>query len=783
MEEQLLKSLGNLEKRIQLLHEIVSQTDPDLDNQLNTALWLVTTLLEMNTGIISNVEGDTYTIEYCYSKENELQPNQQYELGNTYGSITVQNDAIITIDYMRESHWNRHPCYSIFSLESYIGVPLRIDGELYGTLSFSSSSPKKDGFIPLDSNLVSLMADWVGSILKRKQIEHELKEREALYKLISTNSADMVCLHKPDGTYQFVSPSVKNILGYTPEELIGTNPYDLFHPGDLLKIQEESDQKSLENDLAKNFEYRIRRKDGEYIWFDTASKSITNEQGEVVKLQTTSREITDKKKVSILFEKSQQMANVGGWEYDLKTGELFWTDEVYRIHEVPIGSKVFVEEGIDFYPGKAKNTIRQALNYTIETGKKYDVSLPFVSAKGNHKWVRAIGKALFDDEKAYMIRGTFQDITEQMKLKDLFIQAQKMAHVGGWEYHINSDDLFWTEEVYHIHELPPGSPIDIGQALSFYPPKARPVIQHKIQECLDDNISWDVELPIVTANRTKKWVRAKGHAEYVEGKAVKLIGTFQDITRQKENKEKIKQQNTQLVHLSQTRDKLYSIIAHDLKGAFNGINGMLGLIEEELEDQNNESVMYKLNLAQTSSQNASKIFQNLLDWILIQQDQLKPSTKDADIVELVKKNIKVMTSAAANKEIEIITEFETDVMPVKADPEMLGTVFRNLISNAIKFSNPKNRVVIGIYNHEGNIIIAVKDYGIGMPESVKESLFTVDSRPQRKGTSKEKGNGLGLLLCKELIKLHHGTIEVESEEHKGTEFRIRLPQHNYATRN
>jgi signal transduction histidine kinase len=112
---------------------------------------------------------------------------------------------------------------------------------------------------------------------------------------------------------------------------------------------------------------------------------------------------------------------------------------------------------------------------------------------------------------------------------------------------------------------------------------------------------------------------------------------------------------------------------------------------------------------------------------------------------------------------------------VKCDQTMISTIFRNLLSNALKFSKEKSEIDISISNTDTQAHISIKDYGIGMPESVKNTLFDPSSRPKRAGTKNEKGTGLGLLLTKEMIELNNGTIQVESEDGVGTEFLITLP--------
>lgn len=655
--KELRNDISAIEKRLRLLYEITSQHSPNLDEHITKALKLTTELLGLDMGIVSSIDDNMYIIMNHYSKNNQVENGQRFEIGKTICSITIGDDKVTAINNLDNSPYREHPCNASLNVKSYLGVPIRFDESVYGTLNFCSSKPNKKGFIEADKTLIKLLGEWVSGVIKRKHIEQKIVESERRFKLISTNSHDLICLHDPDGTYRFVSPSAKNITGYNPSELIGTIPYNYFHEEDLKRIQ-GSHQRALESNTIKSMQYRFRMKNGEYIWLDTATQPITNDEGEIVNLQTTSRDISEMKKMELIFSQAEKMANIGGWEYDLKTGKLTWSDEVYRIHEKPIGEEVFVEEGLSFYPGQAKQKIQDELENTLKTGETYDLEVPFISAKGNNKWVRAIGQAQLTD-----------------------------------------------------------------------------------------------------------------------GKPSKLFGTFQDITKQKEYEERIRNQNNELKHLTSNRDKLYSIIGHDLKNALFGITGMADILKDEMESgkEDPEQLLYHANLLRSSSKNAHQLLKNLLKWINLQRQNSNPEFTEVDICDLILECISIYKVIAENKNISIETDLH-DCPAYNGDPEMLKTCFRNLISNALKFSESDSKIKITSGSKDDQLIVKVKDFGIGMPVEVKENLFNPGDRPKRYGTNNEKGTGLGLLLCKEFVELHNGKIDVESEEGKGSEFIITLPK-------
>jgi PAS domain S-box-containing protein len=146
-------------------------------------------------------------------------------------------------------------------------------------------------------------------ITRRKRAEEELRKSEARFRLLAEKMSDLVCLHEPDGRYVYISPSCRRLLGYEPEELLGTDPYDLFHPDDLERIRTEAHDKALEGQEAISITYRIRKKSGEYTWFETLTEPILDEGGEVVRLQTSSRDVSERKRVErVLAEAARAKA-------------------------------------------------------------------------------------------------------------------------------------------------------------------------------------------------------------------------------------------------------------------------------------------------------------------------------------------------------------------------------------------------------------------------------------------------------------------------------------------
>ncbi len=763
--------------KAQLLLKIFSQKEEDLDIQLQKALEWATTELGMDLGIISHIQNDTYTIKKFWPISDDLNENQEFSLNNTYCSLAIKQDDVFYVNHMAQSEFNEHSCYKKFKLESYIGKQFHLEGTLYGTLNFSSVEPRPDGFTEDDEMFVRLLSGWVASTIHRRDIQDALHKEHRLYKLISTNSAEMICMHKLDGTYTYVSPSVKNLLGYSPHELIGTNPYDIFHPDDLKRIAEESHAKTASGETDPTIQYRIRKKDGNYVWFDTATQPVF-ENGEVIALQTTSRDVTERKRLELLFQQSQKMANVGGWEFNLKSNELYWTEEVYRIHELDPSVPITVDKALTYYPSESRERVEYAMAEAISNGDTYDMELPFNTEKGNQIWVRVVIKAEFLGTEATHLYGTFQDITRKKRIEELFKETQEMANVGGWEYYLETGDLFWTDEVYRIHEIPVGTPVKVEDGISFYPEGfSRDSIISALEHTQKSGEAYDLELPFVTAKGNEIWVRAIGHAELIDGRAVKLQGSFQNITERKENEEKIRSQLAQLTQLKSTREKLYSIIAHDLRNSIYGITGLTELLIDELkaDEIDADDLAEKLTLVQMSADNSYKLLDNMLTWVKLQSGMLNLNLSQFELNTIIANILDLLRPALDSKKIQVNQNLPSE-LKVYGDQNLISTILRNLINNAIKFSEVGSYINILVSDTDKEqISITVEDHGVGMSEDTIKNLFNSEIRPRKEGTMNEKGSGLGLILVKELAELSNGFIQVNSELNKGSSFILTIP--------
>jgi len=169
-------------------------------------------------------------------------------------------------------------------------------------------------------------------------------------------------------------------------------------------------------------------------------------------------------------------------------------------------------------------------------------------------WVSENARAVLDETGTLLYyEGQIEDITERKQAEQALAQSHdllnltgQIARVGGWELDVETQTLTWTEEVYRIHEVDPATRLNVAEAINFYAPEARPVISAAVQAAINSGTAWDLELPLITAQGRRIWVRAQGQAERRDGRTVRVFGAFQDITERKQAEERLAQDHTLL---------------------------------------------------------------------------------------------------------------------------------------------------------------------------------------------------------------------------------------------
>ncbi|MCB1193887.1 MAG: hybrid sensor histidine kinase/response regulator [Leptospiraceae bacterium] len=236
----------------------------------------------------------------------------------------------------------------------------------------------------------------------------------------------------------------------------------------------------------------------------------------------------------------------------------------------------------------------------------------------------------------------------------------------------------------------------------------------------------------------------------------------------------IRHQKQKLEVLNAAKDKLFSIIAHDLRNPFQGILGLGEVIIHNIAELDKAQIHKYVSSMYRSTKEGYNLLENLLEWSRTQTDKIQYFPEKLNINHVVQANIRMSSSTAQNKSIQLKSLVKDDIY-VLADKNTIDTIFRNLISNAIKFTPKNGEVTIDSKLTDRFVEIIISDTGVGIPKEDIDKLFQISVKYSTNGTENEKGTGLGLILCKEFIEKNGGTISVESIEGKGSSFKFTLP--------
>jgi PAS domain S-box-containing protein len=296
----------------------------------------------------------------------------------------------------------------------------------------------------------------------------------------------------------------------------------------------------------------------------------------------------------------------------------------------------------------------------------------------------------------------------------------------------------------------------------------------EIEEILNKHLNGETEYyesvhRVKTRDGSWKWILDHGMVvqRNKENKPVRTIGTHIDITRQKETEQ-------QLQELIVTRDKLFSIIAHDLRGPIGNFLPILDLLtgSKDIDEETKKIFIEELKKAARST---FSLLENLLSWSRSQANAILLKSALFVINNTIRDNIDLLLSSAKNKSITISQKISEE-LSIYADPDTVNLVIRNLLTNAIKFTPDNGTITVSAHDNGRQIEVEIADTGVGMTKEVVDILFTSKTFRTTRGTHDEKGSGLGLILCKDFVERNGGEIHVESVVGEGSRFIFTLPK-------
>jgi PAS domain S-box-containing protein len=616
----------------------------------------------------------------------------------------------------------------------------------------------------------------------QKLQEIALANSEIKYRSIIENSLYAFLQTIPEKAVVDVNQAAIDMFGYTLEE------FKQLERGDLLAIDDPNFQVFMEtrNKFGKAAAELIGiRKSGERFPCSVSSSIYTDTQGKMVN-SLMIMDITEKQKAENTIRLSEEQFR-GAFEYSAIGMALFDIEgrcqranqrlcDMLGYTEEELKELNFVE--ITHAEDVPRNL--QLLNELIAGGRdNYYMEKRYIHKSGRPVWV-LLGVSILREANGQPVRliSQIQDITKTKEAEHAMAVSEKKYR----KIFENTQDIYYrTDQNGIITEISPSIEKYYGDkreniighpAINFYYFKEdRDRIVNVLRQ---DGSVIDFEVKLKTKNSELRYASVNARLIIEDEQVLGSEGSIRDITLRKLQENELTSLNTELKALNTHREKLLSIVGHDLRNPVAASLKLAELAMMDVDDATKEDLLEYISKMEAGLQNANELLEDLLRWAKNQFNTLDFNPVLIEDVQLqVMICLKRLKPMAEAKHIELIEHVDEE-LKLYADRDMLDTIIRNLVSNAIKFT-ARGTVVVAASQRAGDILFSVTDTGKGMPDSIVRQLWTKSSHYSTYGTSGEKGTGLGLELCLDFVKKHRGQIWVESIVGHGSRFYFTIP--------
>ncbi|PKL81903.1 MAG: hypothetical protein CVV24_12910 [Ignavibacteriae bacterium HGW-Ignavibacteriae-3] len=630
----------------------------------------------------------------------------------------------------------------------------------------------------------------------------ELKQRETEYWLDATltNINDGIITTDESGVVNYVNKAALFKLNSKKEYLFGNSVFDLFKLYDYKsRLEIENPIRTIlrnNNGEIRNKELVLKRHDNTTTIIEATTSLIHFDKGKISGAVFVFRDISERKTAEEALKKSQEryravveQINDGIILHDIETLKIISSNSAYQ------RMTGYTEEELEHLTAYDLTSTNQDRNgdYISEVIKFKNI------IRGERKERRKDG-TLMDSEVtlsliSYLNKEVVciivRDITEKKKT-DILIKETELRYRHLFE--AMAQGVVYQDSEGNIISANPAAYRILGLSDNEFigrlsiDPKWRSI--HK----RDPNFEGD-EHPSILALQTGKrvsnitlrvyhpkdkshrWIILEAVPEFRENETIphRIFTTFTDITEQKLTLDELKKSQENLKELNATKDKFFSIVAHDLKSPFQGLLGFSNLLAENYDDLLDEEVKKISNNIYKATKNLFSLIEHLLSWSRLQTNRMECNIETLELRAVVIYVVNLITPNAIAKSISLEDNIGEEIS-VLADERMLSSVLENLVTNAIKFTRKGGAVTISASIIDDFIEICVSDTGVGIPKEDLDKLFRIDHTHTMKGTDGEIGTGLGLILCHEMIQKLGGTIWVQSEVDRGTSIYFTLPK-------
>ncbi|MDZ7806803.1 MAG: PAS domain S-box protein [Gracilimonas sp.] len=397
----------------------------------------------------------------------------------------------------------------------------------------------------------------------------ELKKNETRFRALVENGSDVLLIMDTDGNTEYASPSIKNILGYSPEEVLKMEIYNKIHPDDLYPLQTKiAECLNLSGEPVLVKPVRLKDKNGNWRWFDGSITNMLHEpsiEGLVYNFREITERIEAEQRIIESKEKYQSLiGTIDGviWEAEPDSMQITYISEQsrtmfgYEPDQWVKSDKFWMQK---LHPEDRDATVEK-YQKEVEARRNHELEYRLKKNDGQYAWIRDLITVVTDDGKPTKVRGLMMNISEEKDLQTKLADAYRLSKIGTWELDLVNEKLNWSKFVKELHEVDADYKPDLESAINFYKEGwSKDRIKKIVDTAINEQTSFDEELLIVTAKNNEKWIRAVGQPDIVDGKCIRIYGSTQDITDRKTTEIKLKRSNEALTERIKEQRCLYRI--------------------------------------------------------------------------------------------------------------------------------------------------------------------------------------------------------------------------------
>jgi PAS domain S-box-containing protein len=663
---------------------------------------------------------------------------------------------------------------------------------------------------------LALIVCWLSA--SRRRAEEALRESEQRWRSLTEALPQLVWGARPDGWCDYFSTQWTNYTGVEESDLLGWDWMDALHPDDREPTRQFWTE-SVAGRQPYDVEYRIRRSDGSYGWFKTRGTPIRDSDGTIVKWFGTCTDITDRKRAEQTLEdqelelrqardlleikvmertkelrrneaylaEAQKLSKTGSFGWNVSAGEIYWTEEAFRIFEYGRETTPGIELILERTHPEDRVRVQQAIERVSQSTKDFDVEHRLLMPDGSVKHVQVVGHLLETGQagKTELV-GAITDITERKRAEAALRQteayleeAQRLSHTGSWAWNVaRRENIHWSQEQYRLFGFDPKSDsLSFEAAYQRIHPEDQATFNKVLEQAIRERSDFEVDFRIVLPDGSTKYSRSVGHPVFsASGEVVELVGTGIDMTERRQaekERERLRQVQADLAHISRatTVGELTASLAHEINqpitAAATDARTCLRWLAREQPDigEARESATRMVNAVTRAADIISRLRQ------LFKKGA--PQTNLVDVSEVIQEMVVLLRSEASRHSVSILTQLAEGLPRVVADWVQLQQVLMNLMLNGIEAmqdaKTERQLTIRSLMAERGQLLISVTDTGAGVPGEQAAQIFNAFF------TTKAQGTGMGLSISRSIVESHGGRLWATSNPGRGATFSFTLP--------